>query len=430
MMGLSCNMWALLSAVAGAAPGTNCAGTGQGYPCWQQDPGFNWQPQASALSPDPLLAGNSTFLWLSDGDSCSRWYGKVEDFLLSRVEQNRFLSTAIPGCGHALSAGGGLLVPQGADVATLARINGQMHSLKVAVTPVIRGSPGGSRALLHSSTVSHALVTALVAECSRHGYDGYVLQLNVSQFGPADDEKLGALLLQLQHALGPRRSVAAAIPAARPSTSLAKALNGSGVTVHITEATTPVATDGDMQAFSAALAAAVEQFGPATSVGLTMTQGWWGGTGVPSIVDVTNRLAVITQHNVQKVALDVDWASAAYQRNQAMLDLWQLGMLTGFRSGAGMNWETLSPPRDGSAATRAAWGADVKQWKESERRRLGFEGVAKNLPYDDPQLNWTRANFVSPQVMLHDRYLFDRATGCDAMCPDNHTLIRLDRLAV
>ena len=34
-----------------------------------------------------------------------------------------------------------------------------------------------------------------------------------------------------------------------------------------------------------------------------------------------------------------------------------------------------------------------------------------SLPYDEPKLNWTRRNFVSPQVMLHDRFLFDRATN-------------------
>ena len=52
----------------------------------------------------------------------------------------------------------------------------------------------------------------------------------------------------------------------------------------------------------------------------------------------------------------------------------------------------------------------LTSWRKAERARLGF-GTTKGLPYDDPQLNWTRKNFVSPQVMLHDRYLFDRATG-------------------
>jgi hypothetical protein len=31
--------------------------------------------------------------------------------------------------------------------------------------------------------------------------------------------------------------------------------------------------------------------------------------------------------------------------------------------------------------------------------------------YDNPQLQWARRSFIQPQVMLHDRYIFDRDTG-------------------
>ena len=52
--------------------------------------------------PDPLFAGNGTALWLRAGATgCDSWYPKVEEFLLLRVMQNRFLSTAVPGCGWA-----------------------------------------------------------------------------------------------------------------------------------------------------------------------------------------------------------------------------------------------------------------------------------------------------------------------------------------
>ena len=78
-----------------------------------------------------------------------------------RKGQNGFLSSAIPGCGHVLGAGGSLVTPSGADAHTLARISGQMRSLKVAVTPVVSGSSQTARAVLGSSTASKAFVASL-----------------------------------------------------------------------------------------------------------------------------------------------------------------------------------------------------------------------------------------------------------------------------
>jgi hypothetical protein len=407
-------LWVLLAACgSGAAADKPCSSTGQGWVCREAEPGFIWQPPQSAPSPDPLFAGNATALWLrttkpGQPATCAGWYAQIESFMLARIEQNGFLSTAIPGCGHVLSADGSLLTPSGADAQTLARISGQMRSLKVAITPVVSGSSQVARAVLHSAQASLAFVRSMASECARHAFDGVVLEFDLADFAAADDGRLGAMLIQLRQALGRDRSVAVAISGARPTSVLSGALNGSGVIVHITEASTPAATGGDVGQFDRAVAAAVAQFGAQTSIGLTL-RGWWGGTGAPSITDVTSRLGSLTNHNVAMVALDVDWASPDYQRNQAVLDLWQLGLMSGFRGGAGIRGETLSPPRDGSPATRAAWGAGVQRWRASERRRLGFERAAVGgaaggapplppLPYDDPQLNWTRRNFVSPQV--------------------------------
>ena len=287
-------------------------------------------------------------------------------------------------------------------------MSGQMRSLRVAVTPVVSGGADAARAVLRSTAASTAFVAAMAAECTLHRYDGIVLEFAMGDFTGDDDAKLGALLRQLSKALGPRRSVAVAVPGARPGTELAAALRGSGVIVHVTQTTT-AATGGELAAFDAAVGAAAAQFGAAqTSIGLSL-RGWSAPTYVPSIVDVTTRLSSVVSHAIQQVNVDVDWSDRRYQGNQAVLDLWQLAFLAPFRTGAGMSWETFSPPRDGAPETRAAWGAAVGAWKETERARVGFDDPKS--PYNDPGLNWTRRNFVSPQVMLHNRYLFDRASG-------------------
>jgi hypothetical protein len=114
-------------------------------------------------------------------------------------------------------------------------------------------------------------------------------------------------------------------------------------------------------------------------------------------------------NNVSQVSLAVNWRDPDFIADQSRLDLFQLTLLTPFRGVAGMQWETLAGPEDGSVAKRAAWGKGVDEWRVAQRARLGLN--EPGLPYDDPRLNWTRQNFVSPQVMLHDRYLYDRATN-------------------
>ena len=123
--------------------------------------------------------------------------------------------------------------------------------------------------------------------------------------------------------------------------------------------------------------------------------------------------------NVENVVIDLDFAT----NELAFIDLF--GYLLGaYLGGAGLPWETLSPPQDGSDATYGTWSSAVAEWRTERRQDMGFPSDAANAlanpanpaasaatAYDDPDLAWVRSNFVSPQVMLHDRYLFDRNTG-------------------
>lgn len=93
--------------------------------------------------------------------------------------------------------------------------------------------------------------------------------------------------------------------------------------------------------FDRYVAEAVAQFGhQRTAIGLSLS-GWWGGTNLPSIYDVTARIANLQTHGVRQVALDIDWANPSYQDNQASIDLIQLGLMAGWRGNVGMNWETM-----------------------------------------------------------------------------------------
>ena len=85
-------------------------------------------------------------------------------------------------------------------------------------------------------------------------------------------------------------------------------------------------------------------------------------------------------------------------------------MVGAFRGGVGLPWETLSPPEDGAADTYAKWSDGIATWRAGQRLALGF-GTGAKTSYDDPGLAWVRSNFISPQVMLHDRFLYDRISG-------------------
>jgi len=54
-----------------------------------------------------------------------------------------------------------------------------------------------------------------------------------------------------------------------------------------------------------------------------------------------------------------------------------------------------------------AWLRDMKTWRAERKTRMGYD----DSEYRRPEFQWIRRNFVSPQVMVEERTLFDVATG-------------------
>jgi formylglycine-generating enzyme required for sulfatase activity len=54
-----------------------------------------------------------------------------------------------------------------------------------------------------------------------------------------------------------------------------------------------------------------------------------------------------------------------------------------------------------------AWLADITHWRNERRIRIGYNGSR----YDFPALQWTQSSFIQPQMMVHDRYIYDPLSG-------------------
>jgi len=63
-------------------------------------------------------------------------------------------------------------------------------------------------------------------------------------------------------------------------------------------------------------------------------------------------------------------------------------------------------PGEGAAA-RAAWLTDITRWRHERLIRIGYH----DEEYKRPELAWAQHNFVAPQVMVEERYLYDPQTG-------------------
>jgi gamma-glutamyl hercynylcysteine S-oxide synthase len=64
-------------------------------------------------------------------------------------------------------------------------------------------------------------------------------------------------------------------------------------------------------------------------------------------------------------------------------------------------------PGPQQVADTAAWLADVRHWRAERLIRIGYDGAE----YARPELRWAQSSFIQPQVMIHERTLFDVATG-------------------
>lgn len=70
-----------------------------------------------------------------------------------------------------------------------------------------------------------------------------------------------------------------------------------------------------------------------------------------------------------------------------------------------VEWNGSQAPKTCTKEESDAWLADVRHWRTERRIRAGYSGAE----YDRPELQWTQSSFVQPQMMIHDRYFFDRA---------------------
>lgn len=52
------------------------------------------------------------------------------------------------------------------------------------------------------------------------------------------------------------------------------------------------------------------------------------------------------------------------------------------------------------------WLAQLKQWRREKLIRMGYDGAE----YARPELQWSQRNFIQPQVMVEDRFLYDPVT--------------------
>jgi len=68
--------------------------------------------------------------------------------------------------------------------------------------------------------------------------------------------------------------------------------------------------------------------------------------------------------------------------------------------------DQIPGPATTDAAAQKLWLQDLRQWRAERRIRAGFD----DSQYKRPEFLWTQRNFVSPQAMVEDRYLYDPAT--------------------
>jgi hypothetical protein len=53
------------------------------------------------------------------------------------------------------------------------------------------------------------------------------------------------------------------------------------------------------------------------------------------------------------------------------------------------------------------WLQDIQAWRAERLVRIGYN----DAEYRRPEFSWTQRNFVAPQVMVEDRFLYDSAAG-------------------
>ena len=68
-------------------------------------------------------------------------------------------------------------------------------------------------------------------------------------------------------------------------------------------------------------------------------------------------------------------------------------------------WEVGPVPC--AARTHQDWLQEITHWRTERRIRIGYDSSR----YEMPSLQWTQSGFMQPQMMVHDRYLYDPEKG-------------------
>src|ERR1700690_3084666 len=74
------------------------------------------------------------------------------------------------------------------------------------------------------------------------------------------------------------------------------------------------------------------------------------------------------------------------------------------QGGAGLDWYSeMTNWRRDSAAAFPRWQEDLRVWRNEQHIRMGYD----DAEYRRPELLWTARDFVQPQAMVEERYLYD-----------------------
>ena len=78
----------------------------------------------------------------------------------------------------------------------------------------------------------------------------------------------------------------------------------------------------------------------------------------------------------------------------------------------GYSCQLRFPPTDQQPQTLDKWWDDLQAFKERKRTELGANVPGGDFAaYANKDVAWARQNFIQPQVMVHDRFLYDRVVG-------------------
>jgi len=359
--------------LACATAATIAAGTTRTTP----DPTVGWQPPSALPFGPALLGGNETALLMRSRTSaaCGAWLPPGLARMRGNVPFFRY-STFMARCGHA--ARGATVAPpaDGASAAAFANASALVRGpLGAGFLAVVEGG-----ADLPSTLADENERNALAAALARvAGSDGVALA-GVEACAPAD-------VVALLAAIAPKKRAVALYETAAPPRGL---VLPAGAAIYALETAEGFDWD-DLDA----------------SVGVGLTLSLERYPVDPSIVETHDNVAKLAAAGVRRALVDADWTVPAELARAPLYG----GLLVAYRGVVGMPWQTLSPPAGGRAG---AWRAEVAAWRRELRNRFD---LARAPAYGDARQAWASArNWVAPQAMLHDRFLYDRASG--AWTPD------------